>query len=67
MQLKVTGSEKVTVPAGTFDAFKVELTSADGGNDKETLWIAKDKRVAVKMTQVMAAMGGAVMTAELVQ
>src|SRR5262249_44834454 len=31
MQLKVTASEKVTVPAGTFDAFKVELTSADGG------------------------------------
>jgi dienelactone hydrolase len=67
MQLKVAGSEKVTVPAGTFDAFKVELTSAEGGNDKETVWIAKDTRVPVKIAQVMAAMGGAVMTAELVQ
>jgi dipeptidyl aminopeptidase/acylaminoacyl peptidase len=66
MQLKVTASEKVTVPAGTFDAFKVEITSADGGNDKETVWIAKDTRVPVKIAQVMAAMGGAVMTAELV-
>jgi len=26
MQLKVTGVEKVTVPAGTFDAYKVEIT-----------------------------------------
>jgi dienelactone hydrolase len=66
MQLKVAGSEKVTVPAGTFEAFKVELTSADGGNDKETVWIAKDTRVPVKIAQVMASMGGAVMTAELV-
>jgi hypothetical protein len=31
MQLEVAGSESVTVPAGTFDAFKVELSSADGG------------------------------------
>jgi len=65
MQLTVTGSESVTVPAGTFTAFKVELTSADGGSDKSTLWIAKDSRKAVKMTSVMAQMGGATLTAEL--
>src|SRR5262249_5410971 len=28
MQLKVVGAESVTVPAGTFDSFKVEITSA---------------------------------------
>src|SRR5579871_288242 len=38
MQLSVAGTEKVTVPAGTFDAIRVELSSADGGSDKETLW-----------------------------
>ena len=65
VQLKVTAQEKVTVPAGTFDAFKVELTPADGTNDKETIWIAKETRAPVKITQVMAVMGGAVMTAEL--
>jgi hypothetical protein len=37
MQLKVAGSESVTVPAGTFDAFQVELSSADGGLDKSTV------------------------------
>ncbi len=28
MQLKVAGTEKVTVPAGTFDAYKVDMTPA---------------------------------------
>ena len=41
-QLKVVGSEKVTVPAGTFDAWKVEITSADsGGGESTTLWVDK--------------------------
>jgi hypothetical protein len=66
MQAKVAGSEKVTVPAGTFDAFKVELSSADGGPDKTTVWIAKDSHKPVKMSSVLAAMGGATLTAELI-
>jgi hypothetical protein len=65
MQLKVTGSESVTVPAGTFDSYKVELSSADGGADKSTVWVAKDSRKPVKMSSVMAQMGGATLTAEL--
>jgi len=44
IQLRVTGMENVTVPAGTFAAYKVELSSADGGSDKATVWIAKDIR-----------------------
>jgi hypothetical protein len=65
MQLKVTGSETVTVPAGKFETFKVEITSADGGSDQTTVWIAKDSRQAVRVSSVVAAMGGAKMTAEL--
>ncbi|HEY2362008.1 MAG TPA: alpha/beta fold hydrolase [Candidatus Angelobacter sp.] len=67
MQLKVTGVEKVTVPAGTFDAYKVEITSADGGADKETLWVARDSHKPVKETMVLPAMGGALLTQELTQ
>jgi hypothetical protein len=67
MQLKVTGVEKVTVPAGTFDAFKVEITSADGGADKETLWVARDSRKPVKESAVVSSMGGATITQELEQ
>jgi transcription antitermination factor NusG len=65
MQLKVAGSETVTVAAGKFETFKVEITSADGGTDQSTVWIAKDSRQAVKVSSVMGAMGGATMTAEL--
>jgi hypothetical protein len=66
LQLKVAGAESVTVPAGTFDTFKVEITSADGGPDHQTVWIAKDSRKPVKVSQTLADMGGAILTAELV-
>jgi hypothetical protein len=56
----------VTVPAGTFDAYKVEVASADGGADKRTLWVAKDSRKPVKVTAVLPEMGGATLTEEMV-
>jgi hypothetical protein len=65
MQLKVTGVEQVTVPAGEFSAFRVEISSADGGNDKGTLWVAKDSRKAVKLEVALPQMGDATMTLEL--
>ena len=37
MGLKVVGADSVTLPAGTFDFYKVELSSADGSSDKQTL------------------------------
>ena len=36
-QLSVGGKEEVKVPAGTFNALRVEISSADGGADKKTL------------------------------
>ena len=65
-QLKVTASEKVTVPAGTFDAFKVEITSAEGEPGKTTIWIAKTNRNLIK-TVATIPQNGAVITSELVQ
>jgi dipeptidyl aminopeptidase/acylaminoacyl peptidase len=67
MQLKVSGIDKVTVPAGTFDTYKVEISSDDGGGDKETIWIARDSHKAVKESAVLASMGGAILTQELMQ
>jgi dipeptidyl aminopeptidase/acylaminoacyl peptidase len=65
-QLKVSGSEKVTVPAGSFDAWKVEITPADGGNgESSTLWVDKSSRRVVKMVTVIPQMNGAIATAEL--
>jgi hypothetical protein len=45
----------------------VELTAADGGNDKATIWVAKQTRVPVKVSAVIGAMQGATMHSELVQ
>jgi dipeptidyl aminopeptidase/acylaminoacyl peptidase len=66
LQLAVAGVENVTVPAGTFSAYRVEITSADGGADKKTLWIAKDSHKVVKGSAVLASMGGAIVTQELI-
>jgi len=67
LQLTVTGTEEVKVPAGTFNALRVEISSADGGSDKKTIWIAGETHKVVKVASVLASMGGAVMTQELVQ
>ena len=63
-KLTVTGSDKVTVPAGTFDTYKLQIESADG-SDNTTMWVAKDARKVVKIVAVLSSMGGANMTAEL--
>ena len=63
VQLAVAGSESVTVPAGTFDTYKVELTAEDG--QKTTVWVAKDGHKAVKFSSVLPRMNGAIVTTEL--
>jgi hypothetical protein len=65
-QLKVVGKESITVPAGTFDAYKVEITSADNEADKTMVWIARDTRKVLKISSVLTALNGAVLTSELV-
>ncbi|MDQ5845098.1 MAG: prolyl oligopeptidase family serine peptidase [Acidobacteriota bacterium] len=62
-QLKVVGTENVTVLGGSFDTYKVEITSADNDADKTTVWIAKDTRKVIKVSSVR---GGAVIESELV-
>jgi dipeptidyl aminopeptidase/acylaminoacyl peptidase len=64
MQLTVSGSEKVAVPAGSFDAYKVEVAPVNGGADHMTIWVAKDKHEPVKYSAVLPAMGGATLTGE---
>ena len=61
VQVKVVGSEQITVPAGTFDTFKVEIS--DSGHPPATEWIAKSPRRCVKVTTPLP--NGATMTVEL--
>jgi dipeptidyl aminopeptidase/acylaminoacyl peptidase len=65
--MKVVGVESVTVPAGTFDAYKLEITAADNDADKRTIWIAKDSRKVVKISAVLPQLNGAILTSELTQ
>ena len=64
-QLKVVGSESVTVPAGTFDAYKVEILDADNDADKQTVWIDKASRKVLKISAVLPNLNGAILTSEL--
>jgi dipeptidyl aminopeptidase/acylaminoacyl peptidase len=63
-KLAVTAAESVTVAAGTFDCFKVEMTTVDDA-EKATAWISKDGRKVVKVATVSPQMNGAVITSEL--
>lgn len=64
-QLKVAGIESVTVPAGTFDAYKVDIVDTANAADKQTLWIAKDTGRVLKVSAVLVNLQGALLTSEL--
>ncbi|HEU4767270.1 MAG TPA: alpha/beta fold hydrolase [Pyrinomonadaceae bacterium] len=64
-QLKVVGTESVTVPAGTFDAYKLEIVSAENEADKQTVWIDKGSRRVLKISAVIPSLNGAILTSEL--
>jgi dipeptidyl aminopeptidase/acylaminoacyl peptidase len=63
--LKVLGSESITVPGGTFDAYKVEIVDANNEADKQTIWIAKDSHKVVKISATLVSLGGALLTSEM--
>jgi hypothetical protein len=65
MQLKVVGTEKITVPAGAFDAIKFEVTSVEGAGDKTTVWVDRETRKVLKTSSVLPQLNGAIVTSEL--
>jgi hypothetical protein len=64
-QLAVSAAEDVTVPAGSFKAWKVEIKSAEGDPGGQTVWIDTTSRRVVKISATLPEMGGAVATMEL--
>jgi hypothetical protein len=66
-QLKVSGVEDVTVPAGTFKAWTVQIGSAEGDPGEQTVWVDTASRRVVKVTATLPQMGGASLTSELVK
>jgi dipeptidyl aminopeptidase/acylaminoacyl peptidase len=59
-QVKLTVDSKEEVNG--VDAWKVNVIATDNENDKTTLWINPEEKVAEKIVQVLPAMGNAVMT-----
>jgi hypothetical protein len=68
--MKISGvgnAEMVTAPAWSFEAFMLEVTSAEDEPGRTTVWVAKDSRMVVKIVAVIPRMNGAVLTSELTQ
>ena len=55
----------MTVPAGTFDAYKVEILDTGNEADKQTVWIDKSSRKVLKISAVLTGLNGAILTSEL--
>ena len=64
VRLTVTGSERITVPAGTFDTFRIELASP-GDENKTIYWVAKESRKPVKAVATGPQLNGGALTVEL--
>lgn len=64
-QAKVVATESVKVPAGTFNAWKLEVKSAEGDPGAQTLWIDTVTRKPVKTILIIPQMGGITLTTEL--
>ncbi len=69
MLMEVTGVENVEVPAGTFEAYKIEIKPLDGDPGGGTMFVSKkDPRYMVRGTfQLPAQAGGGTMTVELTE
>jgi dipeptidyl aminopeptidase/acylaminoacyl peptidase len=64
-QAKVLAQEDVKVPAGSFKAWKVEVTSAVGDPGSLIQWVDIATRKVIKTVATLPQMGGAVVTVEL--
>ena len=67
MSLAVTGIESITVPAGSYEAYAVELKNMDGEPGGGTVYVdsAAGHHVVKSVMQLPAMMGGGTVTSEL--
>ncbi|HEY9045629.1 MAG TPA: prolyl oligopeptidase family serine peptidase [Ohtaekwangia sp.] len=63
-ELKLAGTEKITVPAGSFDTYKITMNQVDGG-EKTTFWISASDKNMIRTEAIVPQMGNAKMVAEL--
>jgi hypothetical protein len=66
-QLRVMGTDTVTVPAGTFHTWKLLVTTEGGDEEMTAYWVDKASRRVVKMATSLPEQNGALATAELIK
>jgi dipeptidyl aminopeptidase/acylaminoacyl peptidase len=66
MTVAVTGKEKISTEAGSFDSFVVEVRPADGGKGTLKYWITVGTpRIVRNDSEIPESMGGGIVTTEL--
>jgi hypothetical protein len=65
LQLRVMDIETISVPAGTFDTWKVIIAPVDGGSDTYGLWVDRRTHRVIKVAISAPDLGDALATAEL--
>ena len=65
--MEVKGTEKVEVPFGSFNTYKIEISSSEGGTPTQTLFVTVDEpyRVVKTINELPASMGGVTVVSEL--
>lgn len=64
--LKVIGTEKVSVPAGEFDVFKLEIKEANGEGETNYIYVnSSDQKLIKLVSKLGPQMGGGTLTFEL--
>jgi dipeptidyl aminopeptidase/acylaminoacyl peptidase len=66
MTLKVVSSEKISVPAGEFDTYKLEINPVEGTDGASVVWVKKSDQKMVKLQMSLGEqMAGTTITMEL--
>ena len=66
MTVAVTGKEKISTEAGSFDAFVVDVKPVDGGSGNLKYWITTaSPRIVRNDSEIPESMGGGIVTTEL--
>ena len=67
--MEVQGQEKIEVPAGQFETYKVKVSSSEGGTPTQTLFFTVDQphQLVKAINELPANMGGVTVVSELQQ
>lgn len=69
-ELRVAARERITLPAGTFDSYRIEARGADlssGAHLERTAWVAPDRMRGLLAMDSLVRKGGAVVSGERVE